>query len=365
MDRLILYFPPLFTAFVLSLLLTPLVRKIALRFGVVDSPGPLRKIHTRPIPLLGGVAILVGFLIVVYFFIFADNTQLFGTGYIKEKHVIGIILGALCITIGGVLDDIYNLSWKKQIIWPILAIVVVIAFGIGTEVMTNPFGGVIHLNQWHWTLFTWQGIPYKITLLADFFTFVWLFMMMETTKLLDGLDGLVSGITVIATLMLFFVSLGRDLLQYDSALLAIILAGVFAGFLIWNFHPATIFLGESGALLSGFFIGVLAIIAGGKIFVTLLVMGIPLLDMFWVILRRLIKEKRFPLSIGDRNHLHFRLLDSGLSHRQAVLLLYLLSAAFGSTILFIQGAEKIIALMLVLVVLVCIAWVVVLKNKTQ
>jgi len=245
--------------------------------------------------------------------------------------------------IGGALDDKYNLKPSRQMIFSVLAAFAVIASGIGIREITNPFGGVIDLAQWEKVLFWWQGVGYRLTLPADIFTFVWLLGMTYTTKFLDGLDGLVSGITVIGAMMIVLLTTMTKWFQPEVGLVAIIAAGAFLGFLIWNWHPAKIFLGTGGSTFAGFLLGSLAIISGGKIATTLLVLGVPILDTAWVILRRLFWDKKSPTQ-ADRKHLHFRLLDVGFSHRGAVLFLYIVAALFGITTIFLQSREKLIAL---------------------
>jgi UDP-GlcNAc:undecaprenyl-phosphate GlcNAc-1-phosphate transferase len=178
--------------------------------------------------------------------------------------------------------------------------------------------------------------------------------MTYTTKLLDGMDGLVTGISAIGAVVIFLLSLTPQVMQPQTALLSIAFAGSLLGFLILNFYPAKIFLGESGSTFAGFMLGVLAIVSGSKIATAMLVMGIPLLDALWVILQR-IMNKQSPIQ-GDRRHLHFRLLDIGFSEPQAVLFLYALSGFFGATALFLQSMGKLVALfMLVLVMVVIVA----------
>lgn len=306
----------------------------------MDEPTEKRKIHKKPTPLLGGLAIFLSFFLVLGYYAFFTDKVL--GGQILGKHLIGIFLGGLILMIGGFLDDKYNLKPKWQIIWPILAVIVVILSGIGITYITNPLGGVLRLDEWQKIIFWWHGIPYKITLFADIFTFVWLLGMMYTTKFLDGLDGLTSGVTTIGAVIIFFVSLMAEVSQPETAMLSIILAGACAGFLVWNFNPAKIFLGEGGSLFTGFMLGVLSIIAGGKIATTLLVMGLPILDAFLVLLQRLIARKS--LVLADQRHLHFRLLDAGLSQRQAVFSLYLVTLVFGTSTLILKSEGKLFAL---------------------
>jgi UDP-N-acetylmuramyl pentapeptide phosphotransferase/UDP-N-acetylglucosamine-1-phosphate transferase len=184
----------------------------------------------------------------------------------------------------------------------------------------------------------------------------------NTINFLDGLDGLAGGVSGIAFFVLFFLSLTPTVLQPETAFLCIILAGCALGFLPYNFHPAKIFMGDSGSYFLGFMLAVLAIIAGGKIATALLVLGFPILDAFWVILRRILSFHS-PF-IADKKHLHHRLLEVGLSQRQAVGLIYFLSLCFGAVALFLQtGKQKSIALLVLgmvmfflAIILVGITW---------
>lgn len=347
----------MYRAFLISILLTiclvPLMRRLARYYKIVDYPSESRKIHKKPTPLLGGLAVFLGFFISVGIVLWLEPTWL--NASLKLKNLIGLFIGGLILMVGGVLDDKYNLKPSRQIIFSILATLVVIASGIGIREITNPFGGVIDLARWERVLFWWQGVGYRLTLPADLFTFIWLLGMTYTTKFLDGLDGLVSGITVIGAMMIFFLTTMTKWFQSEVGLIAMIAAGAFLGFLVWNWHPAKIFLGTGGSTFAGFLLGALAIISGGKIATTLLVLGVPILDTAWVILRRIFWEKKSPAQ-ADSKHLHFRLLDVGFSHRGAVLFLYALSALFGAATLFLQSKEKLIALgsMAILMILLAI-----------
>lgn len=346
MSNLLFLFAFVFGAF-LCFAIVPIIRAIALRYGIVDfqEAAPERKVHAKATPLLGGVAVFFSFfLLVLLFYLWGVD---FSESQIKVKYLVGMFFGALLIMIGGVLDDRYSLSPRKQIIWPIAAALVVIASGIGITYITNPLGGPlgteqIRLDTYEKILFWFRGWPYKFTVIADLFTFFWLLGMMYTTKFLDGLDGLVPGVTIIGALIVAALALDPTVYQRETALLAFVLAGSFAGFLFWNWHPAKIFLGEGGSLFAGFMLGALSIVSGSKVATTALVLGIPILDVLWVILRRLLWERHSPLT-ADRKHLHFRLLDLGLSHRKAVSALYLLTAYFGITALFLQSRGKLMA----------------------
>lgn len=336
-----------------------LIRKLAQRWKVLDIPGAERKIHQQPTPLLGGVAVILAFIIGVAL----AWPQLVG-GYLLPKHLLGVIAGAAVILAGGALDDKFDLSPKLQILFPVLASAIIISSGIGIDYITNPLGGVLDLDTVKFQLFSFAGLPYHFTLFADLFTIAWLMGMMYTTKFLDGLDGLVSGVTVIGAIIIAILSLTSVVFQPETAHLALLAGTAFFGFLLLNWHPAKIFLGESGALFAGFILGVLGIISGGKIATTLLVLGIPILDVVWVIVRRLFIEKRSPF-VGDRKHLHMRLLDIGLSHRQTALFLYALTAVFGASSLFLQSRSKIVALIVMSVTMIVLGVIVVRQYRKK
>lgn len=348
------YFFVLVVSALVTWLITPVVRKMAARLRVLDVPNAARKVHALPIPLLGGMAIFAGLMVVLWYV--ALTTPLLLNNSIKFKHLVGFTLGGLVLMIGGYLDDRYRLKPSRQILFPILAAFIVIASGIGVRMITNPLGGTISLVFWEKVLFWFQGVGYRITLPADILTFLWLMGMMYTTKLLDGLDGLVTGLTSIGGIMVLLFTTMTLWYQPEVGMLAAISAGAFLGFLPWNFHPAKMFLGEGGSLFAGFLLGTLAIISGGKIAIALLVLGIPVLDAARVIIQRVVWEKRSP-TVADRSHLHFRLLDIGLSHRGTVFLFWTMGTLFGIVALFLQSRQKIIALgVLAAIVVILAGW---------
>lgn len=340
-------------AFGATVLVTAFVRKLALAKSIVDDPaGSARKIHKQPIPLLGGVGIYIAFISIS--FLALQLGALPGPN-ISVKHLYGIMLGGLWLTIGGALDDKYNLPPAKQIIWPILAVLTVILFGVGIESISNPMGGQWFLNQFDIVLFWINGLPYKITFLSDLFTFAWLLAMIYALKFFDGLDGLVSGVTVIGSIVIYFTSILPHVAQQDTAFIALIVASCFAGFLAFNFNPAMMFLGESGSTLAGFFIGSLAIITEGKIVTTLVIMSLPILDLLWVIFRRVVLEKSSPTK-ADKKHIHFRLLEIGLTQKQAVLLLYAWVASVGLISFLLQGTVQWLVLLFVVLAFFAFAY---------
>ncbi|MBL7022149.1 undecaprenyl/decaprenyl-phosphate alpha-N-acetylglucosaminyl 1-phosphate transferase [Patescibacteria group bacterium] len=349
---------PLLISFVIALVLVWPVRYLANKYNITDSPAP-RKVHDKIIPLMGGVAVFLAFIITT---ILLWNRLL--DGVIEAKHLIGIIIASIIIMIGGILDDKFNLRARYQILFPIIATIVVIVSGIGIKYITNPLGGFIHFDEFKILLFWYDGLPYYFTVFADLFTFAWLMGMMYVTKLLDGLDGLASGIGVIGSFIIYFVSLFWDIANSATSILALIVAGSLLGFLIWNWHPAKIFLGEGGSVFIGFILGVLAIISGGKIATALLVMGIPILDVAWVIIRRVFFNHG-RIAQADRKHLHHRLLDTGLSHRQTVIFLYVITGIFGLVSISQQTMGKLTTLGILVLFMAILAYILVKKTSKQ
>jgi len=321
--------------FIITLLLavglTFLVMRLAKKLNITDRPDADRKFHQGQVPLLGGLAIFSAFFIILFFY----RGELL-SGDLSPSHWLGFFIGACFLMIGGLLDDKYNLKPARQFIFPLLAIASVIAGGVHIEKITNPFGGYLYLG--------W---------LSAILIALWLLGMMYTTKLLDGLDGLVSGMTAIGSIIIFLFTLTTKYYQPDIALAALVLAAACLGFLFFNWQPARIFLGEGGSLFLGYALGVLAIISGGKIAIALLVMGIPILDVAWTIIRRLAGGNN-PFKIGDRQHLHFRLLETGLTVRKSVLLFYLISIIFGLSALFLQSIGKVLALIILAVIMLLV-----------
>ncbi|TAL19332.1 undecaprenyl/decaprenyl-phosphate alpha-N-acetylglucosaminyl 1-phosphate transferase [Patescibacteria group bacterium] len=318
-------------AFLGTLFLTPAIARVSELWGIVDCTekiGPERR--KKPVPLLGGVAVFFVFAVIVLAWKF---WRLFPAGLVPWQSVLGLLAGGLILLLGGLLDDRYNLSPRIQIIFPLLAATAAVASGITISYIRSPFGGVIPLDRWVLPL-----ASFSLTLPADALAFLWLLGMTYTTKVLDGLDGLVAGLAVISFGLIYAVALRPELSQPDVSVLAAAAGGAFGGFLAWNFHPARIFLGESGSTFAGYLIGALAIISGSKVAAALLVLGAPIVDLAGVILERRRAGRR--ITGGDLRHFHFRLMTAGLSERQTVLTLYLVAIAFGSIGLLATTAGK-------------------------
>ncbi len=333
-------------AFFLSHTFTFVVIRFATAFGIVDRPDLERKIHKQPVPELGGMAIYASLAFVLVLVLASSDALTLGE--IGAGHYSGFLLGGLVLMVGGFLDDRFRLPAKITFWFPVVAALLVIGFGVEISKLTNPLGGVIYLEPWQ----------------SDILVFVWLIGVMYTTKLLDGLDGLATGISSIGAVMVMMLALTRAYYQPDVALLAFISVGALTGFLVWNLHPAKIFLGEGGSTFVGFLLGTLAVISGGKLAIAILVLGIPALDTAWVIIRRFRKGGIKQIIQADRKHLHHRLLDLGWSQQRIVLSYFFVSIIFGGTALFMQSQQKVIALGLLVLLMIVTACALVVKERS-
>jgi UDP-GlcNAc:undecaprenyl-phosphate GlcNAc-1-phosphate transferase len=322
----VLYLAVFAVPLLLAFLLTPLVERMARRLGFVDYPREPRRLHEAPTPKLGGIALLIPFLVAVGLSLILYPPSVQPEPDPSEPlRLAGLIIGSLLVFLMGVYDEKQELSAWPQLAVQFVAACVAVTSGILIKDIASPFGGLVTFPPWF----------------AIAFTLFWLVGMMNTVNWLDGLDGLAAGITVIASLIFFAHS--NRLGQASIALLPLALAGCALGFLPYNFYPARVFMGTSGAVFLGFALGTLSIIGGAKAATALLVLGIPILDVAWQIVNRL-RQRRSPF-LGDRGHLHHRLLDMGISHRRVVLLFYLLCASFGGLALLLPpGLYKLYAL---------------------
>ncbi|MEW6578569.1 MAG: MraY family glycosyltransferase [Chloroflexota bacterium] len=292
----------------LSFALTPLARRLGLRWGLVDVPRG-RHLHPHVMAKSGGMALYLAFTLT------AILAQFLPVERTDDKEIIrltGLLLGGAFLFLFGLLDDKRELSALPQYIAQLLAAAIAVVFLIIIEGFNNPLTGQ-RTPEW----------PYIVTVTLTLF---WLGFMMNTVNWLDGLDGLAGGVCAVAALMIFIHAAFR-LDQVSVSLLALALFGAALGFLPYNFPPARVFMGSNGALFLGYTIGVLGIIGGAKMATVLLVMGLPLLDVVWQIVRR-VSSGRNPTE-GDRGHVHYRLLDAGISPRQIVLGYYVFCALFG------------------------------------
>ncbi len=278
------------------LLLTPGVGRFARFLGVVDEPGETRRVHVRPVPRLGGIALLLGIFVPALAFLPVDGPYR------------GILLGAAVATTVGAIDDFRGLPWFAKLGGQLSAAAIAVGFGVGVDRLTFPLLGSQELPEW-------VGVPA---------TMLWILAIMNMVNFLDGMDGLAAGICAIAgsTFALIGLSLGDP----NAALLSAIVAGACFGFLHHNFYPARIFMGDSGALLLGFLLaavsveGLIKTAALATLVLPLLVLAIPIIDTSFVVAKR-VKHGR-PLYAADRTHLHHRFLNIGFSQPRAVTYMY-------------------------------------------
>ena len=314
-------------AALLSLVLTPLVRRVVLRYKVVDRPDA-RRVNLVPVPRSGGLAVSAAFLLMATAFLLVNGAL----GLVpvpstfKPTGAIALLLGGALAAALGAVDDWFDLRARWQLVGQLALAVAAVALGIVIGFINNPFaGGVIRFEG-----------PF-----AAGFAIFWIIGMMNSINWIDGLDGLSSGVAFIAAVTLGLISLTTQVGQPLIAVLCFALAGSLLGFLRWNFHPATIFAGTSGVQFVGYTLAVLSVLGTAKVAVALLVLGVPIIDTFWIIVRR-VSEGRSPFT-PDRSHIHHRLLDLGLSHRQTVLVIYGICVALAVLALVLTGATQLYA----------------------
>lgn len=334
-------FWPLLISFLASFITTPLVIKLYRHFRLLDDPKKHRHpkvIHEYPVPRGGGIPIFFSIVLASLFFLPPD------------KHLIGILIGGLVLTIIGILDDIFNLNPYLRLATGLLAACCVVAAGIGIAFITNPFNGIIRLDQPQIPIFLF-GKTRTIWVLSDLFALFWILWCQNFVNWSKGLDGQLPGIVVVASLTIILLSLkfSADITQWEVAILAGILAGSYLGFLPFNFYPQKIMPGYGGGSLAGYFLAVLTILSTTKVGTAMIVLGVPMVDAFYSILRRVLKGQS-PVW-GDKGHLHHRLLDLGFSKRKIAVFYWLISAFFGFLAIHLNSAQKFYTIILLVVFL--------------
>ena len=313
-------------AAVIALVLTPVVRRVAVLLDNIDHPDD-RRVNAHPIPRGGGMAVAVAFLVVA-----AGGMVLNGqTGDVPVPltlslpELLALLGGAIVATVLGVLDDTFQLRARWQFLGQLALAGIALVAGLTIDSINNPFGpGSIHLEG-----FFEMG-----------FTALWIVGMINSINFIDGLDGLSSGIALIAAVTLGLISL-TVMNQPFVGILCFALAGALLGFLRWNFHPASVFIGTSGVMFVGYTLAVLSMLGTAKVAVALLVLGVPIIDTFWIIVRRL-ATGRSPFT-PDRGHIHHRLLDLGFSHSQTVLAIYGICIALAVLTFVLSGTGQLYA----------------------
>ncbi|AAK80818.1 UDP-GlcNAc:undecaprenyl-phosphate GlcNAc-1-phosphate transferase [Clostridium acetobutylicum] len=296
-------------AMAISFLTTPIVRKFAKHIKAIDIPKDKRRVHKKPIPKIGGLAIYLAFVLVL----------VLKKGHL-EKAEMGIIFGGGIIVLGGFIDDLKCLRPLYKVLFQLLGAFVLIGFGLRISMVTNPLSNsfsYIHINNF-------IGIA---------ITIIWIIGVTNAFNLIDGLDGLSAGVGFISSVTIAIVAFLNGPTRSEAEILSVILAGSILGFLPYNFNPASIFMGDTGAQFLGFALAAISIQGAIKsasavvLAVPILVLGLPIYDTIFAIIRRKINGK--PITQADRGHLHHRLLDMGLSQKQAVLIMYFISAIMG------------------------------------
>lgn len=321
-----------------ALLLTPAVRWGSVRAGLVDSPTQTRKVHRAPIPRLGGIAIAVAFFTPIVGLFFYDNDV--SSAYLGDlSRVVGLFGGAVVVVLLGLADDVFGLRPRTK-----FAVQVAVAIGVyflGYQIgrIANPFGPNLDLGLF--------SLPVTV---------LWIVGVMNAINLIDGLDGLAGGVSLFSVLTLFLLALVSG--NVVVGLTAAALAGALIGFLRYNFNPASIFMGDSGSLFLGFVLSTTAISGSAKsstlvaLTIPLLALGLPLLDTSLAILRRFLAGR--PIFGADRGHIHHRLLDLGLTHRQVVLVLYGICVVFTGLSLAMVYANSVVSALILGVFLVAV-----------
>ncbi|MBP7842858.1 undecaprenyl/decaprenyl-phosphate alpha-N-acetylglucosaminyl 1-phosphate transferase [Candidatus Woesebacteria bacterium] len=327
---------PFVLSFIAAALISPVVIAVYKRNGWVDDPETTKhakKTHTKSVPRGGGLVIFLSIVIGALFFLEFD------------KHLIAIMLGALVLTVVGVLDDIFDIHPIVRLGTGLLATLLVVGSGIGIAYVTNPFGpGVIHLNQPQ-LAFTLFGEQHTVWILADIFAILFIMWNMNIVNWSKGVDGQMPGFVSIALLFVGLLSTKfiDDPTTFNTMSLSFIAAGSFAGLLIWNWYPQKIMPGYGAGSLAGYFLAVLAIISGAKVATVLMVLGIPTADALFTILRR-IRAGKSPLW-GDRGHLHHKLLDVlGWGRRRIAIFYWGTSFLLGFSSLYLNTTGKLITM---------------------
>lgn len=317
--------------------ITPFVIRFAKKTGALDQPDA-RKVHKQPIPRIGGLGIFIAFMaaICVYFSIahqFPEETT---------QSMIGLLLGASLIVVLGLIDDYKNLPAKVKLLGQIVCACIAVYFGVRIDFITDPFGDILYFED----------------ILAIPISIFWLVGITNTVNLIDGLDGLAAGVVAIASATIFLVAMQENILIV--ALVTAILIGVSFGFLLYNFNPAKIFMGDTGSMFFGFIFAGISIIGAVKcaatiaLVIPILALGVPILDTTFAIVRRY--RNGVPIFKPDKGHLHHRLLNLGFSQRQAVLLMYMMNAVLGFSAIALTEVNFYVATLIVLGVIIAVLY---------
>lgn len=323
-------------ALLVSLAVMPAVILLAKKTGALDAPNA-RKVHKTPIPRIGGLGIYAGFMAAIVFV-----ATKFGFDAEMVNETVGLVVSGSLIVALGLVDDYKNLPARIKLAGQICAAaVLVVVFGVRIDFVTDPFGDYLYLE--------WFAIPA---------TMFWLVGLTNTVNLIDGLDGLAAGVASIASFTILLIALEQNFILV--AILTAALAGAACGFLKYNFHPAQIFMGDTGSMFLGFMLAGISVTGAVKsvatiaLIVPIFALGLPILDTTFAIVRRL--RGGVPIFKPDKGHLHHRLLSVGFTQCQAVLLMYVISALFGLSAIALTAVSSQIAVVILLVVVAAIIY---------
>ncbi len=313
----------------ISYCLTPLLIWVSPYIGAMDKPN-IRKVHKEPVSVIGGLALLISFLIGIKI------------AQPIEEEIVPLVIGAILINLLGLIDDIFDLKPIIKLIGQILISLVVVYHGITIDLITLPFGVIIQFGV--------LSVPVTI---------LWIVAVTNAINLVDGLDGLASGVSMIALGTIGLIAI----FQCNIFILMIssVLIGSLLGFIRYNFYPAKIFLGDNGALTLGFIIGVLSLLGFKNIklislLFPIIILGVPFIDMVFAMIRRYLKGQ--PVMQADKSHLHHKLLDHGYSHPQTVILIYSIALLFSSASVILYLSTNIGAIVMTVLILFTIEMIV-------
>ena len=324
--------------FLVVIFATPLIKKLALKLGAVDVPSR-RKIHRKVMPRLGGLAIVLGVVVGVAFTM------------PTSPYMTNVLIGGLIITVVGVIDDIFQIKASHKLLGQLTAAIVVVASGLRIDMINLPLSGFIEFGLWSYP-----------------FTIIWIIGITNAMNLIDGLDGLAAGVSSIALTSILVMAVIDG--QWVVVYLSIVLIASTTGFLVYNFHPAKIFMGDTGSLFLGYSISVLSMmglfknIAIFSFVMPVVILAVPIFDTVFAIIRRILRKKG--LFSPDKSHLHYCLLELGFSHRKSVLIIYGISGFFGFSAIIFSATTMWTGISVVVFVMIVIRLIALrLVNKKQ
>ena len=337
------------SAFIFTFVATPNVRKLAFKIGegAVDKPRDARRMHKKPIPRIGGLAMIFGFVVplvtIMIFSKISGDSQFWSKYTFASRHTTGMFMALAIIVVMGFIDDCKDLPAKLKFVVQIVAALIVVFVGdIKIDVFTNP--NFLSDNP-YWVLPEWLSVV---------LTVIWIVFITNAVNFIDGLDGLAAGVSAIMSVSLVFISIRVG--EYPIAILGIALMGSCFGFLPFNFNPAKIFMGDTGSTFLGFMLATLSIQGVFKSYavisfaVPLLILGLPLFDASFAMIRRILRGES-PMK-ADRGHLHHRLVDMGFSQKQTVFILYAISGVLGITAVLLAESGVLRALLVVIAMVI-------------